>query len=107
MVHTEFWYAEVGSQGEGRSRSAGQNKRWWLPSPRVPTVGLSEKERKRLLHHGKLLHQVFKAAKSINENVLLEMPVPAEIKDALPKASVISVIYNYLKRGKYELKYIE
>ncbi|CAI9784697.1 unnamed protein product [Fraxinus pennsylvanica] len=86
MVHTEFWYTEVGSRAEGRSRSAGQSKRWWLPSPRVPTVGLSEKERKRLLHHAKLLHQVFKAAKSINENVLLEMPVPTEIKDALPKS---------------------
>ncbi|KAL0330983.1 UNVERIFIED_CONTAM: Rop guanine nucleotide exchange factor 14 [Sesamum angustifolium] len=33
MVDTEFWYAEVGSRAEGRSRSAGQSKRWWLPSP--------------------------------------------------------------------------
>ncbi|CAA2984500.1 rop guanine nucleotide exchange factor 14 [Olea europaea subsp. europaea] len=91
MVDTEFWYAEVGSRAEGRSRSAGQSTRWWLPSPRVPTVGLSEKERKRLLHHGKLLYQVFKAAKSINENVLLEMPVPNEIKDALPKCGKASL----------------
>ncbi|KAL2544404.1 Rop guanine nucleotide exchange factor 14 [Forsythia ovata] len=97
MVDTEFWYAEVGSRAEGRSRSAGQSKRWWLPSPRVPTVGLSERERKRLLHHGKLLHQVFKAAKSINENVLLEMPVPTEIKDALPKSGKASLGVEFYK----------
>ncbi|XP_011082167.1 rop guanine nucleotide exchange factor 14 [Sesamum indicum] len=76
MVDTEFWYAEVGSRAEGRSRSAGLSKRWWLPSPRVPPVGLSDIERKRLLHQGKLIYQVFKAAKSINENVLVEMPIP-------------------------------
>lgn len=91
MVNTEFWYAEVGSRAEGRSRSAGQSMRWWLPSPRVPTVGLSEIERKRLLHQGKLIYQVFKAAKSINENVLAEMPIPTTIRDALPKSGKASL----------------
>ncbi|KAK4486272.1 hypothetical protein RD792_008942 [Penstemon davidsonii] len=86
MIGTEFWYAEVGSRAEGRSKSAGQSKRWWLPSPVVPKIGLSDIERKRLLHHGKLVYQVFKAAKSINENVLDEIAVPAIIKDALPKS---------------------
>lgn len=93
MVNTEFWYAEVGSRAEGRSRSAGQSMRWWLPSPRVPTVGLSEIERKRLLHQGKLIFQVFKAAKAINENVLAEMPIPATIRDALPKVPLLSHIH--------------
>ncbi|GFP81545.1 rop guanine nucleotide exchange factor 14 [Phtheirospermum japonicum] len=91
MVDTEFWYAEVGSRAEGRSRNAGQSMRWWLPSPRVPTVGLSDIERKRLLHKGKLIYQVFKAAKSINENVLAEMPIPTTVKDALPKSGKVSV----------------
>ncbi|KAL3651013.1 hypothetical protein CASFOL_007416 [Castilleja foliolosa] len=91
MVDTEFWYAEVGSRAEGRSRNAGQSMRWWLPSPRVPTVGLSDIERKRLLHKGKLVYQVFKAAKSINENVLDEMSIPTTIKDALPKSGKASV----------------
>ncbi|KAL0393801.1 UNVERIFIED_CONTAM: Rop guanine nucleotide exchange factor 14 [Sesamum latifolium] len=91
MVDTEFWYAEVGSRAEGRSRSAGQSKRWWLPSARVPPVGLSDIERKRLLHQGKLIYQVFKAAKSINENVLVEMPIPVPIKDALPKSGKASL----------------
>lgn len=85
MVKTEFWYAEGGSRAEGRNTSEKQSKRWWLPSPQVPKSGLSDTERKKLLNKGRVVHQVYKAAKSINENVLLEMPVPTIIKDALPK----------------------
>lgn len=86
MVDNEFWYAEVGSRAEGRSRSAGQSKRWWLPSPHVPAAGLSDNERTKLLNKGKLVNQVFKAAKAINDSILLEMSVPEMIKDALPKS---------------------
>ncbi|XP_047321541.1 rop guanine nucleotide exchange factor 14-like [Impatiens glandulifera] len=87
MDGTEFWYEERGSRGEGRNnRTERQSKRWWLPSPQVPSTGLSESERKRLLYHGKVVRQVFKAARSINESVLLEMPVPTLIKDAMPKS---------------------
>ncbi|KAG2676288.1 hypothetical protein I3760_12G046100 [Carya illinoinensis] len=91
MVNTEFWYAEGGSQAEGRSNSARQSKRWWLPSPQVPTKGLSDTERKKLLHQGRVVRQVFKAAKSINENVLHEMPVSSIISDALPKSGKASL----------------
>lgn len=94
MVNTEFWYAEVGSRAEGKSRNGGQSMRWWLPSPRVPTVGLSEIERKRLLHQGKLIYQVFKAAKAINNQVLVEMPIPPAIKDSLPKVTYPSILDN-------------
>ncbi|GLT64437.1 hypothetical protein SLA2020_369320 [Shorea laevis] len=48
---------------------------------------------------GRVVHQVFKAAKSINENVLLEIPVPAIIKDALPKSGKASLgeeLYKFL-----------
>ncbi|XP_010266409.1 PREDICTED: rop guanine nucleotide exchange factor 14-like isoform X2 [Nelumbo nucifera] len=86
MVNTEFWYEEGGSRGEGRSKSARPSRRWWLPSPRVPRAGLSITEKKKLIHQGKVVHQVFKATKAINENVLLEMPVPTVIKNALPKS---------------------
>ncbi|KAL5099776.1 hypothetical protein RYX36_004103 [Vicia faba] len=86
MVKTEFWYAEGGSRTEGKDTSEQHSKRWWLPSPQVPKTGLSDTERKRLVHQGRVVHQVFKAAKSINENVLLEMPVPGVIKDALSKS---------------------
>ena len=89
MMNTEFWYAEGGNRAEGRDTDAQHSKRWWLPSPQVPKSGLSDTERKRLLHHGRLVRQVFKAAKAINESVLLEMPVPAIIKDALAKVIIL------------------
>ncbi|GKV10517.1 hypothetical protein SLEP1_g21867 [Rubroshorea leprosula] len=86
MVNTEFWYEEVGSRAEGRNKSARESKRWWLPLPQVPKAGLSDTGRKKLICRGKVVHQIFKAAKSINESVLLDMPVPAIIRDALPKS---------------------
>ncbi|KAL8226757.1 hypothetical protein R6Q57_016589 [Mikania cordata] len=60
--------------------------RWWLPMPRVPVGGLSDGQRKRLLNQAKLVHQIFKAAKSINESILLEIPVPKIIGEALPES---------------------
>lgn len=89
MVNNEFWYAEGGSRAEGRSRGDTPSERWWLPSPQVPSSGLSDSGRKKLMHQRRVIHQVLKAAKSINENVLLEMPVPTVIVDALPKVSWI------------------
>lgn len=89
MVNTEFWYAEGGSREEERDTNARNSKRWWLPSPQIPKTGLSDAERKRLFQQRRVVHQVFKAAKSINENVLLEMPVPEIIKDALVKVIIL------------------
>ncbi|QHO57852.1 rop guanine nucleotide exchange factor 14 isoform X1 [Arachis hypogaea] len=91
MVNTEFWYEEGGSQAERRSMSVRQSKRWWLPSPQVPSTRLSETERKRLIRRGRVVHQIFKAAKLINDIILLEIPVPTIIKDALLKAGKASL----------------
>ncbi|KAE8671364.1 Rop guanine nucleotide exchange factor 14 [Hibiscus syriacus] len=91
MVNTEFCYAEVGSKAEGRNKSARESKKWWLPLPQVPKSGLSDTERKRLQCKGKVVYQVFKTAASINENVLLEMPIPSIIRDALPKSGKASL----------------
>ena len=96
MVNTEFWYAERGCRAEGRNNSGQQSKRWWLPSPHVPKTGPSDSERKKLLHQGRVVHQVFKAAKSINGNVLLEMPVPAIIKDALSRVIKLSPFKTFI-----------
>lgn len=87
MTEMEFWYEEGGSRAEGRSRNLKQSKRWWLPMPQVPMNGLSDDERKKLFNQAKLVHQIFKAAKSINETILLEMPIPKIIGEALPKVS--------------------
>ena len=95
-MNTDFWYAEVGSRAAGRNKSARESKRWWLPLPQVPKTGLSDTERKKLQCKGKVVHQVFKAAKSINENVLLEMPLPSIIRDALPKVSILTSLRSIL-----------
>ncbi|CAN0840563.1 Rop guanine nucleotide exchange factor 14 [Linum grandiflorum] len=84
MVNNEFWYSEVGSRAEGRNKSTRLSKRWWLPLPQVPIAGLSDSERKKLIQKSRVVYQVFKAAKAINDSVLLEMHVPTIIKDALP-----------------------
>lgn len=89
MVSTEFWYAEVGSRAEGRSKSgAKSSKRWWLPIPQVPETGMSDSARNKLTNQGRVVYQVFKAARSINQSVLLEMPVPTVLRDALTKVNV-------------------
>ncbi|KAI7740090.1 hypothetical protein M8C21_026367 [Ambrosia artemisiifolia] len=101
MTETEFWYEEGGSRAEGRDGNLKQSKRWWLPAPQVPVGGLSDGERKKLLIRAKLVLQIFKAAKSINEAILLEMPIPKIISDALPKSGKASLgddLYRVLTR---------
>ncbi|PIA31172.1 hypothetical protein AQUCO_05200047v1 [Aquilegia coerulea] len=104
MVNTEFWYVERGSRAEGRTKHERLSKRWWLPSPQVPVGGLSVSGRKKLLYHGKVVDQVFKVAKLINNRVLLEMPVPTAIRNALPKsgrANLGEELYRLLSAVKF------
>ncbi|KAJ1702790.1 hypothetical protein LUZ63_002569 [Rhynchospora breviuscula] len=96
MIGTEFWYEECGNKA--RQDGQRQSKRWWLPSPRVPETGLSEFERKKVIFQAKVVHQVLKAAKSINEQVLLQMPLPPTVTDALPKSGKAS-----LGEGMYQV----
>jgi hypothetical protein len=93
MVDTEYWYEDSGSRAGGRGKNNGQRqtKKWWLPSPCVPEQGLSQLQRKRIIFQAKLVHQILKAAKSINEQVLLQIPIPTAVMDALPKASTNSI----------------
>lgn len=87
MKNSEFWYEEGGVHLQTDKR----NNRGWLPVPQVPINGLSNGERKKLLNQAKLVHQIFKAAKSINETILIEMPIPKIIGDALPKSGKASL----------------
>ncbi|KAK1435961.1 hypothetical protein QVD17_01734 [Tagetes erecta] len=90
MTNNGFWYEEV-RQVEGKIKSIKEGKRWWLPKPHVPVGGLSDEERKKMLIQAKTIHQIFKAAKSINETILLEMPIPSIIGEALPKSGKASL----------------
>lgn len=90
---TEFWYAEGGNTvvDDFGNRSKVQGKKWWLPVPRVPANGLSDETRKKLLYQRDCISQIFKAAKSINEQVLSEMEVPDVYWDTLPKTGKSSL----------------
>ncbi|CAL9776638.1 unnamed protein product [Musa acuminata subsp. burmannicoides] len=110
MVGTEFWYTELGGRADGCNLYNGtkQGKKWRLPTPRVPESGLSPSQRRKLAFQGKFVHQILKAAKSINEQVLVQMPIPSVIEDTLSKASIhISIILllnTFLKQsGKASL----
>nr|XP_043635765.1 rop guanine nucleotide exchange factor 14-like [Erigeron canadensis]XP_043636467.1 rop guanine nucleotide exchange factor 14-like [Erigeron canadensis] len=87
MTNMEFWYEDA----KGKNRGIEESKTWWLPTPQVPIGGLSDGERKKLLNQAKLVHQIFKAAKAINETILLEMPIPNIISEALPKSAKASL----------------
>ncbi|KAI4370795.1 hypothetical protein MLD38_019105 [Melastoma candidum] len=91
MAGNEFWYADGCSQMEGWSKTKKKSKKWWLPSPQVPRNGLSDTGRKKLISRVRIVYQVLKAAKSINESILAEMPMPTIIKDALPKSGKASL----------------
>jgi hypothetical protein len=99
MVETEYWYEESGSRADGRGKNKGprQSKKWWLPTPRVPEIGLSQSQRKRLVFQAKLILQILKAAKSINEQVIFQMPIAEAVMNALPKASTQSRLHNLKK----------
>ncbi|WOL09495.1 rop guanine nucleotide exchange factor 14 [Canna indica] len=94
MVNTEFWYAQVGSranEGHFVANGARLSKKLWIPSPRVPESGLSSFQRRKLGFQGRFVHQILKAAKSINEQVLVQMPIPSAIEHALPKSGKASL----------------
>lgn len=109
MVNVEFWYVEGGSRAEGRSRRTVHSMKWWLPSPRVHNSGLSILERQKLVFRGNFVQQVLKATKVINQNILLEMPIPTVIGDALPKSARTSLgvdLYRAITMGTRSIEEI-
>ncbi|KAG8379965.1 hypothetical protein BUALT_Bualt07G0144400 [Buddleja alternifolia] len=79
----EFYYAskdEDESQKETR-----KDDKWWIPTPKVPSNGLSEVTRKWLQHQKDSVNQVLKAAMAINAQVLSEMEIPENYIESLPK----------------------
>ena len=88
---TEFWYID---QDDGMSDREDilstpllhkQEEKWWLPSPKVPTIGLSNETIKHLKVQRECINQVLKATLSINNQTLSEMEVPDVYWENLPK----------------------
>eukprot|EP00250_Pteridium_aquilinum_P022589 c2542_g1_i1 orf=513-2324(-) len=87
FVESEFWYADRSrdmAEKDGNLLKR-QEEKWWLPTPRVPSDGLSHDARKQLQQQRESINQILKAALAINAQILSEMEVPNIYWDALPK----------------------
>ncbi|CAN0858640.1 Rop guanine nucleotide exchange factor 12 [Linum grandiflorum] len=74
-----------------------KEEKWWLPTAKVPTNGLSDASRKFLQYQKDCVNQVLKAAMAINAQVLAEMEIPESYIESLPKngrASLGDLIYK-------------
>ncbi|CAI0423142.1 unnamed protein product [Linum tenue] len=74
-----------------------KEEKWWLPTAKVPTNGLSDSARKFLQYQKDCVNQVLKAAMAINAQVLAEMEIPENYIESLPKngrASLGDSIYK-------------
>ncbi|KAF5752535.1 rop guanine nucleotide exchange factor 5 [Tripterygium wilfordii] len=108
---TEFWYVDQGIVAPDADGSASfrktiqrQEEKWWLPVPRVPAAGLSEKSRKQLNHTRECTNQILKAAMAINSIALAEMEVPNSYLEALPKngrTCLGDVVYRYITSDQF------
>ncbi|XP_002969577.2 rop guanine nucleotide exchange factor 3 [Selaginella moellendorffii] len=109
---TDFWYVDQGVSVDISSKNQQQKSvatkreedKWWLPVPKIPTGGLSEKSRKALQNQRDCTNQILKAAMAINEQVLSEMQVPDVYWDSLPKsarANLGDTIYYGLRQEHF------
>ncbi|KAK7261810.1 hypothetical protein RIF29_28131 [Crotalaria pallida] len=94
----EFYYVSKDSEDSDKDSAKRKNDdKWWLPTPKVPTEGLSDMARKFLQYQKDSVNQVLKAAMAINAQVLTEMEIPESYIDSLPKngrASLGDLIYR-------------
>lgn len=102
----EFWYDDrTNAVGENESNpQQRQGDKWWLPTPKVPSDGLSAEARKQLQHQRDNINQILKAALAINGQILSEMEVPSVYWDALPKngrSSLGEALYRTITTEKF------
>ncbi|XP_021862892.1 rop guanine nucleotide exchange factor 12-like [Spinacia oleracea] len=91
----EFYY--VAKDADEAEKGSKRDDKWWLPTVKVPTNGLSEVTKKWLQFQKDSVNQVLKAAMAINAQVLSEMEIPENYIESLPKngrASLGDVIYK-------------
>ncbi|KAH8939656.1 hypothetical protein BDL97_15G047200 [Sphagnum fallax] len=112
---TEFWYVDRGIAVAEKNNWVNslnpslqrQEEKWWLPTPKVPANGLSEKSRKRLHHHRDATSQILKAATAINTQILSEMEVPAIYLNSLPKSgrsSLGELLYRSISADNFSVE---
>ncbi|KAI4370571.1 hypothetical protein MLD38_018912 [Melastoma candidum] len=95
----DFWYIDKGipaADADGPDPLK-QNRKWWLPVPRVPLRGVNEKSRSKLNSMRDCANQIVKAAVTINKMALSEMEVPDSYLRDLPK-NARAVLGDFLYR---------
>ncbi|KAK0598217.1 hypothetical protein LWI29_032628 [Acer saccharum] len=93
----EFCYVSKDAPDSEKGSAKRKDDKWWLPTPKVPTNGLSEATRKFMQFQKDCVNQVLKAAMAINAQVLSEMEIPENYIESLPKngrASLGDSIYR-------------
>ncbi|CAK9174596.1 unnamed protein product [Ilex paraguariensis] len=81
----EFCYMSRDADESQKEKNKRKDDKWWLPSPEVPSNGLSDVMRKWLQFQKDSVNQVLKAAMAINAQVLSEMRIPENYIESLPK----------------------
>ncbi|KAL9666167.1 hypothetical protein QQ045_000491 [Rhodiola kirilowii] len=81
----EFWYVSKNEKDSDSETGNRHEDKWWLPTPKVPSNGLSDAARKWLLFQKESVNQVLKAAMAINAQILSEMEIPDSYIESLPK----------------------
>ncbi|KAL5665036.1 hypothetical protein ACJX0J_025144, partial [Zea mays] len=95
---TEFWYEKGGDNKR-------DDDKWWMPTVKVPSEGLSDVTRKWLQYQKECVNQVLKAAMAINAQVLVEMEIPEVYIESLPKKGKTSLgdaIYRSITEDTFD-----
>ncbi|XP_021741505.1 rho guanine nucleotide exchange factor 8-like [Chenopodium quinoa] len=94
---TEFTYVDFKDANDAEKASSRDNDKWWIPTVKIPTGGLSIETKKWIQQQKDAVNQVLKAAMAINAQVLSEMEIPESYIESLPKngrASLGDIIYK-------------
>ncbi|KAK3156572.1 hypothetical protein QOZ80_2AG0108980 [Eleusine coracana subsp. coracana] len=101
---SEFWYEKGGDNKR-------DDDKWWMPTVKVPSEGLSDVTRKWLQYQKECVNQVLKAAMAINAQVLMEMEIPEIYIESLPKKGKTSLgdaIYRSITEETFDpLEFLE
>ncbi|KAI0524358.1 hypothetical protein KFK09_003725 [Dendrobium nobile] len=104
----EFWYIESDTVELGNGNAQRKDDKWWLPTVKVPSNGLSDVSRKWLEFQKESVNQVLKAAMDINAQVLMEMEIPEAYIESLPKngrASLGDSLYRNITFEHFDPEY--
>lgn len=92
----EFKY--VSRDADESERGAQRNEKWWLPTVKVPSHGLSEASRRFLQKQKESVNQVLKASMAINSQALTDMEIPDSYIESLPKACFSLCYYHFSRK---------